>query len=294
MPVSSSRPIIVSLSVILLYLQCVASVWVWQDMTTLLVGITLLALPLLFFHFCALGHNWARIVLTIFAVIFLLNFGVFVFRLMSAIKQRGSAGFEYDISDIITITLTAICIVAPIMLFLGRSNAWFREVKARTVDRPSWIGVTVVTAGVFLSMAVSAGVRHHQWAKYTLPPEIITDVRNQLTGIHAKIAELDKMEAELTVNPVNDNSSQRRQQILMYRTMFREGGTTIFSDVHKRYPQLTKRQLFELASIIGNSLQQNAQYYLAFPNGVPKEGAIIENPSFDINDTSSNLPDPEP
>ena len=80
----------------------------------------------------------------------------------------------------------------------------------------------------------------------------------------------------------------------MYRTMFREGGTTIFSDVHKRYPQLTKRQLFELASIIGNSLQQNAQYYLAFPNGVPKEGAIIENPSFDINDTSSNLPDPEP
>jgi len=75
-------------------------------------------------------------------------------------------------------------------------------------------------------------------------------------------------------------------------------GDSISRDVLTRWPQLSERQRFEVASLIGNAAGVNAEFY-SFRTGSPYgrrgllEGrGLFENPADARSDTSQNLPDP--
>jgi hypothetical protein len=71
-------------------------------------------------------------------------------------------------------------------------------------------------------------------------------------------------------------------------------GDSIYRDVLTRWPQLSERQRFEVASLIGNATGVNAEFY-RFRTGWRRallEGrGLFENPAAELSDTSRNLPD---
>lgn len=70
-----------------------------------------------------------------------------------------------------------------------------------------------------------------------------------------------------------------------------EWAILVFDEVRRTNSGLNETQLFEVASILGNATSTNAKYYMLFKNGIPDEGRIVENPGFDVRDTSGNVPD---
>ena len=272
-------------------------VWKGSDVAGLMMGGLLVALTALTIHFCALGHNWARIVLAILGALSLLQVGLFVFRLASAIGQ----GKQIETGQIIQPLAVAITtIAASALLFIGPANGWFRGVRSHTVARPSWKPVTLATAAVFLGAMTVGAIQHHRRANGTLPSEIVVDVRNQLAEIRTDSARIDDLIAKLDAqtalmggSKVPNNVDPLKRGILMSRSMLRERGTTIYRDVRNRYPQLSEQQRVAVASMIGNALRMNAKYYLLSDSVSEERGGIVENPGFGLDDTSQNLPDPE-
>ena len=71
----------------------------------------------------------------------------------------------------------------------------------------------------------------------------------------------------------------------------------IYRDVRTRWPQLSARQRFEAASMIGNAVGVNAEYYLFSwappdePRGPLERRGLFEHPAYEVRDTSQNLPD---
>ena len=65
----------------------------------------------------------------------------------------------------------------------------------------------------------------------------------------------------------------------------------LFDETRTNHVGLSKGQLFEVASILGNAMKLNAQCFMLYQNGIPKQSRVLENPDFDYRDTSQNIPD---
>ena len=280
--------------------------WKGLDVAGLVGGGLVVALTALTIHFCALGHNWARLVLAIWGAINVLWVGLLVFRLVGAIGQGMQIGIGQTIQ---TLAVSITTIAASALLFIGPANDWFRKVRSNKVLRPSWKPVTLVTAAVLLGVMTVAAIRHHQWASNAVPAEIAIDVRNQLAEIRTELARIDRVVAKLDAQTalaqatpalpgvgepgVRNNVDPLKRGVLMSRSVLEERGITIYRDVCQRYPQLSEQQRFAVASMIGNGLHVNAHYYLLSDTVSEEGGGTVAKPGFALDDTSQNLPDPE-
>lgn len=307
---SSSRPARINLAIFLSYLACIGSMGVFalSGITSLLMEGILVALIVLITYFCALGYNWARILLVIYGMINILMVCSYAYNVINTVSQGASLTFLSGLSQTIqALAIMIISAVAPFLLFWGKAGDWFNGVKAHTIDRPSLGGTAITAIVVVVSMAGVGGTRIYTSTFNTLPPEIIVDVNNQLTEIREEMAKLDGLVTELdgfeTADPPfpgmaaddQDGSGfgSLENSILMLHFTLKERGTVIYYDVRNRYPQLSERQRFAVASMIGNALQVNAKYYLLSDRLSEEKGGIIRDPGFDLNDTSQNLPDPK-
>jgi len=113
-----------------------------------------------------------------------------------------------------------------------------------------------------LSLPAVGGFRYREWTRQTLPADVVVEIRKQLAELRSK------------------------------------NGGAIYLDVRSRWSQLSFRQRFEVASMIGNALGVNAEFY-PFSYGLSDEcrgllegRGLFERPSDNVSDTSQNFPDP--
>jgi hypothetical protein len=311
-PPSSSRPRVVTVAVLLCCAACIGSVLGVTDAdsrTVLLTG-SFMAFVVVTGHFCALGHRWARVLVVIYgAVSFLLLEGI-VFDVFDVVREGRPIGLVGGLHEAITPAMYAVTVVASSLLLLARVRAWFRGGRALPAAGSSPRTIRWMTVAVLLSLAAVGGLRYREWTSHTLPADVVVDIRRQLAELRSRRATLEDLVAKLgaypgfvaTLPPLprspevgGGSTTSAYIESLKITIAGLRSGDSIYRDVLTRWPQLSERQRFEVASLIGNATGVNAEFYrfrTGWRRALLEDRGLFENPAAELSDTSRNLPDP--
>lgn len=312
-PSPLSRPRVVTVAVLLYYAAGIGFLFgvTHADSRTILLTGLFMAFIVMTVHYCALGHCWARIALVINGAVSFLIFEGIVFDVAQAGRP---IGLERGLHQAITPAMYAVTVVASSLLLAPRARGWCRGGKPHTGEGSSPRTISWITVAVLLSLPVVAGTRYLEWNRHTLPADVVVEMRKQLEELRRTKATLEDLVARLETDPdflatlpshlrspgvAADSTASAYIKSLKTRIEnWRVDGHRIYHDVRTRWPQLSVRQRFEAASLIGNALGVNAEFY-RFRSGWPDEGrgllegrGLFELPAYEVSDTSQNLPDP--
>jgi hypothetical protein len=268
LPPPSTRPKVVTVAILLYYAASIGFVFgvTHADYRTVLLTGLFMAFVVVTCHFSAVRHRWARILLLLNgAVSFLMLEGI-GFDVLDAAQAGRPISLARGLHQAVTPAMYAVTVVASSLLLLARARTWYRGGRPQTAgSSPRTLGWTTLT--ILLSLLAVGGFRYREWTSHTLPAAVVVEIRTRLAGLRSDAA------------------------------LGFQGGT-IYRDVRTRWPQLSVRQRFEAASLIGNAVGVNAEYYLFYwapldePPGPLERRGLFEHPAFGVSDTSQNLPDP--
>jgi hypothetical protein len=130
-----------------------------------------------------------------------------------------------------------------------------------------------MTVAVLLSLAAVGELRYREWTSHTLAADVVVEVRKQFAERRSSSATLEDLVAKLEADPdfvatrpptrnVGGGSTASAYiESLQITIAGLRSGDSIYCDVLTRWPELSERQRFEVASLIGNATGVNAEFY---------------------------------